>query len=131
MEDYFVIILTLVIAVVGALNRKKKKKAPKIPVAEGVEQSSDFWDTILNQQEEELVEEPIADYIESEPVAEKYKQAVEKQKYSFTAANEEMSNIPDKTKAKPRRKRKVMIEGEEFSLRKAVIYSEIMNRKYL
>lgn len=130
MEDYFVIILTLIIAVVGALNRKKKKKAPKAPVAEGVEQSSDFWDTILNQQEEQFVEEPVDEYIEPEPVVEKYKQAVEKQKYSFKAANEGMSNIPDTTKMKPKRKKKVMIEGEEFSLKKAVIYSEIMNRKY-
>lgn len=130
MEDYIVIILTLVIAVVGALNSKKKKKALKVPVAEGVEQPSDFWDTILNQQEEEFDEEPVADYIEQEPVVEKYKQAVEKPKYSFTAANEGMSNIPDTKKTKVRRRRKVMIEGEEFSLKKAVIYSEIMNRKY-
>lgn len=130
MEDYFVIILTLIIAVVGILNRKKKKNAPKLSVVEGAEQSSDFWDVIMNQQEEEFVEEPVDEYIEPEPVVERYKQAVEKPKYFFTAANEGKSNIPDATKAKPIRKRKVMIEGEEFSLKKAVIYSEIMKRKY-
>lgn len=130
MEDYFVIILTLVIAVVGIFNRKKKKNTAKTPLGEGVEQPAGFWDTIMNLPEE-FNEGTVAEYVEPESVVEEYDVPVEKQKYSFTAASERKSIVTDTTKMKSNRKRKVMIDGEEFSLKKAVIYSEIMNRKYL
>ena len=131
MEDYLVIIITLIIAVVGALKGRKKKKAPPVAAPEGQNQNPDFWDMIMDNQgknEEELV----VDSAESEYQSANEPVVSSKQKGSdiFTPVNEGASDIKEEVKKVVKTKKRVLIEGEDFSLRKAVIYSEIMNRKY-
>jgi len=99
MDDLLVIILTLVVALVGFL-RKKKQKENQAPQPQQAKQPADFTP-------------------EKQPV------------YRFQVQEEGVSDIPDEEKkAVPEKRKKVKICGEEFSLRKAVIYSEILNRKY-
>ena len=135
MEDYFLIILTLIIAVVGAFNRKKKKNAPAPAETDGDKQPSSFWDMIMDEQG--LTDEPVGPYVDDEPefeeeqpVVQQYKAPVPKQGYSFSAESEGKSEIKEEMKKLEKKKRHVFIDGEKFSLKKAVIYSEILNRKY-
>jgi len=51
--------------------------------------------------------------------------------YQFSAGSEGSSDIQKSILEEPvRKRRKALIDGEKFSLKKAVIYSEIINRKY-
>lgn len=129
MEDYFVIILTLVIAVVGALNRKKKKKAPNVPLAEDAQSGNDLWDLIMNE-EQDPITEMYEEELVPEPIVEERTEPSKRQVYSFNASNEGKSVVEETPVLKKTKKRKTLIAGEEFSLKKAVIYSEVMNRKY-
>lgn len=129
MEDYFVIILTLVIAVVGALNRKKKKKAPNVPLAEDAQSGNDLWDLIMNE-EQDPITEMYEEELVPEPIVEERNEPSKRQVYSFNASNEGKSVVEETPVLKKTKKRKTLIAGEEFSLKKAVIYSEVMNRKY-
>lgn len=129
MEDYLVIILTLVVAVIGIIRGKNKKNTPTVAESEEPKQSTDFWDLIMNDQEE-VIAEPVSDFVETEPDVAEVKRTNVKPKHTFSAANEGQSDIKDEIIEKVRTNKKVMIDGEKFSLRKAVIYSEIMNRKY-
>ena len=141
MDDLIVIILTLVFAAAGIFGQMKKKQAqnqagdqPEPQPENFNEESDDFWDF--------LEPESNQNYMEQVPVAEppKQKQQVQtvaeetvqkKPKYQFKAENEGTSiyenDLTSETKAetKARSKRK-----DRFSLKKAVIYSEILNRKY-
>ncbi len=129
MEDYFVIILTLIIAVVGALNSRKKKTANKAPTAGGSNPSSDLWNLIMNQ-EEQAEEEQGRAYVEPVQVMTEFESPEVKQEYTFSPASEGKTDIPKAMEVKAKEKKKVLVDGEEFSLRKAVIYHEILNRKY-
>jgi hypothetical protein len=127
MDDLVVVIITLLIAGAGAIGQLKKKK--EIPVAPEVQKNPEnIWE--LFKQEvfaPELKNEPEDLHFESEE-SEPY---INEQGYSFEAQNEggllvksemnvESPEIKNKTKNKVK-----------FPLRKAVIYSEILNRKYI
>jgi hypothetical protein len=129
MEDYFVIILTLIIAVVGAFNRKKKKGTATNPVEGTEKQSTDFWDLLVDEADEQPIEEP-QEYTIPEPVVEQVEEPVKRQVYNFTAQEEGESSVEENPKVTKKKKRKKFVAGEEFSLKKAVIYNEILNRKY-
>jgi len=135
MEDYLVIIITLIVAVVGALSRKKKKTVAQAPVTGKAKSSSNFWDMIMDEQGGDI--EPVYEYEESpsqnadpEPVVQEYGVPAREASYAFSVSDEGESTIHTEIKTIKKKKRKVTIDGEEFSLKKAVIYSEIMNRKY-
>ena len=125
MDDIVVIILTLIVAVVGILNQQRKKKAAQNPVATENKKSTDFWDLFTEDPGGQEEVEP--DYIEPEVVREEPKI---KQQYQFVARAEGRSDLKEKVRVVVKKKTLGRIEGEEFSLRKAVIYSEILNRKY-
>lgn len=134
MDDIVVIILTLIVALFGVLN-KKKKKTPGGTTQGAQSESNNIWDLIMNGDNEP--EESLQEFAEPVAVAKENENIEEKQKFGFSAQNEGVSVFkPEKTeaiketKATLKRRKKVLIEGEEFSLRKAIIYSEIMNRKY-
>lgn len=126
MDDFLVIILTLVIVGVGALGQlKKKKQAAANPLK--VKQANDFWD-LLGQEPAipDKREEP--DFIEVDKP-----QTVQNFDISpnqFNAENEGNTGLNGgKTKKTVKLKtHQKVVKG--FSLRKAVIYSEILNRKY-
>ncbi len=135
MDDSIVIILTLIIAGIGFFGKLKKKK----PVQSGSQNPTppeDFWDLIQGDQNlqnsttnPELFDE--MEYAEeNEPVIEPQLKTTTPSAYQFTQENEGASDIPDNLKQegkKPQLKSKLR---KNFSLREAVIYSEILNRKY-
>ncbi|MCK3683853.1 hypothetical protein [Maribellus sp. YY47] len=130
MDDLIVILLTILVAVVGVLNQRKKKKEGLRPGAESAGQPADFWEMLMQQEEQRPVYQP---FDEEEEPAEEVVVAVPKPEpvYSFKAEAEGSSEVVEKMKILQRpQKKKVLIDGERFSIRKAVIYNEIMNRKY-
>ena len=136
MDDIVVIILTILVAVVGALSQRKKRQqaeaAKKNPgVQSQPNQPFDFWEMLREEST------PVHPFDEPEPVMEnlmeEHVDTVPEPKpvYRFSAKDEGSSDIKESIVEAPQKKRyKVLIDGEKFSLRKAVIYSEIMNRKY-
>lgn len=126
MDDILVIILTLIVAVIGALGQRKKKTNKTQP-AGAQNESSDFWDVIMGQEEQVEMRPEMEEIQETEePVKPDPKPA-----YQFAVQNEGTSDIKEEEDKKVKvEKRRILVEGEEFSLRKAVIYHEILNRKY-
>lgn len=126
MDDLVVIVLTLLLAGVGLIGQLKKKKQASGSEGEQKKQK-DIWDLLgegVFPQEQEVESTTVP--VEQEEV-ETY---VNKQNYHFHAKNKEKKTIEKKIKPTKTTKK---IDGkikEEFTLRKAVIYSEILNRKY-
>ena len=126
MDDLIVIILTLVIVVVGLLGQLKKKKE----VAAGAGQPGQpksFWD-LLEDETDLPVQEESPEYDEErkpEPVV-----SAETPFYRIKTKNEEPFVMDDDLTKKSTRIKFKSKTIKGFSLRKAVIYSEILNRKY-
>lgn len=148
MDDIIVIILTLVLTVVAALNQSKKKKQHESQKS-GAE--PDFWETILHGEEEAPVpvkksparqsSEPVL----QQPIASKIKSREPLRKSGLSAGIH-----PDSGTTEGGRNIDVVVAGkkqtagienpddrenelsilEDFSLRKAIIYSEIIQPKY-
>ncbi len=141
MDDLIVIILTLAIAAISLLGRVKKKPAEqdagnqnKVPREN---QGGNFWDFLEEEtkpytEQAAKIEEEHTEYETVQEVMAK-KEPIEKEvsQYHFKPQNEGMpvfkENLTRKVKKKTIRK---MQNGKSFSLRDAVIYSEILNRKY-
>ena len=126
MDDLIVIIITLIIVVVGALGQiKKKKPLPQNP--EQQNKPTGFWDLL---KEEAGYPEQQPEYTSNEEPATETVFHEEIPDYKFTVNNEAKSIFAsDKNKTKTEEIRETKTK-EKFSLRKAVIYSEILNRKY-
>ena len=142
MDDLIVIILTLVFAAVGIFGQMKKKQAERRaagqpepqPEAES-ETVDNFWDFLEPESQNNQ-------YMEQAPVAQPKKQgqpvqavtkepAVKKTEYQFKTKNEETSIYKnDLTSNNNEERKNKMNSKNRFSLKKAVIYSEILNRKY-
>jgi len=133
MDDLVVIILTILVAVVGALSQRKKRQAARqaSPVEEA-KQPVDFWDMIMEEGKQAHQYREPQPYMEPEDVEpEPVMEAPKKEEYTFTPENEGKSVMDHGLdKSLENRIRKVIVDGEKFSLRKAVIYNEILNRKY-
>ena len=147
MDDLLFIILTLIVTVIGALGQinKKKKSARRQNQAEGnnlpEEKSDNFWNFLneeaysqTERQEKHLQEEEMIDREDAFPGDREKPErnpTLTKPGYRFTAENEGQnifsSEITDKAEEEKIRTKK---KRRDFSLRKAVIYSEILNRKY-
>lgn len=128
MDDIIVIILTLLVAVFGALNQQRKKKAAQNSAPEQSKQPTGFWDMIMDNQA--VQEEVIPEYDDQATVVEKYPEPEVTPKYEFVPSSEGSSDVKAEIKAVSKEKSAVTVDGEKFSLRKAVIYNEILNRKY-
>jgi hypothetical protein len=122
MDDLVVVLLTLVIAGAGVIGQIKKKK--EIPVSPEVPKNPEnIWDLfkqeafapVLKKEPEYFVE----DKEESEPSG-------NEQGYKFEANNEGGTLI----NIQPAVNKTITKKKGKFPLRKAVIYSEILNRKY-
>ena len=136
MDDLIVIILTILVAVVGALNQRKKKReaeaSASASASEEAGQPADFWEMIMQQEERPPVYQTVPQ--EEEDLYDEVVDTVPKPKpvYQFKAEAEGSSEVLEVKKILQREAKKpVMVDGEEFSIRKAIIYSEIMNRKYI
>lgn len=127
MDDIIVIILTLIVAVFGALNQRRKKKTEEgSPVSSDKSQDQNFWNMLMDDEADVI---PASQQYTNEEVKEDEPTPV-MPKYNFEKENEGMHSVMQKTKAAKHTQIKKSILGEDFSLRKAVIYSEIINRKY-
>lgn len=128
MDDLVVIILTLLIAGAGIIGQLKKKKQSTSTVPSENQTPEDIWSLFrqetfspnLNAEPEYLnIEQEESESFENE------------QNYQFEAKNEGGILINNEPKAKPVAKDIITKKKERFPLRKAVIYSEILNRKYI
>lgn len=125
MDDLIVIILTLVIAAFGALGQVRKKKQQQQAVTEN--QPEDIWDFFQSE------EEPKPVFDEDEFIGETFEEEMESVKmplYTFTPQEEGETASKAKPVLKPMERITPAKRKEVFSLRNAVIYSEILNRKY-
>ncbi len=135
MDDLLLIILMIVVSVIGALGQINKKKRANQQENVPEEKKDNFWD-FLNEEAYGQEEQPEEETETEEPVFEPVKQPeaqpkTKKTEYRFSAENEgqgiyntEITDLGKEDKGKTKKKLK------DFSLRKAVIYNEILNRKY-
>ena len=127
MDDLVVIILTLVIAGAGVIGQmKKKKQATSVPGEQ--KKPENIWDLFKEGAFQQAPQFEPQHYIDEEPESIPYEN---EQGYKFEAKNEGGLILNHRVKAKPIIKEAIKEKKEEFSLRKAVIYSEILNRKYI
>lgn len=127
MDDLVVIILTLLIAGAGVFGQLKKKK--QLPaVSEEQKDPENIWD-LFREEVFPQQPKPEPEYLNVEQ--EEYEPYENEQGYEFEAKNEGGMLINNELSAEISAKdiRKKKLEG--FSLRDAVIYSEILNRKYI
>ena len=145
MEDYIFLIIAIVIAIFGAINKNVKKKlAENAPGSERVKSPNYFmeqWfadDSIpepVGKKNPPATVKPAAAY-----VAEKISNNVPKQKYYHQPFK---SSLPDRPKhetisafkkpvevEQPAEAEETFSYLEDFSLRKAVVYSIILEKKY-
>jgi hypothetical protein len=142
MEDYIFIIIAIVLSIVGALNQNKKKKAMQ-EQQDGDEQHQEpsFFEQIFDDpvfQEEEIQVEKVPAKTETPEVKKREKRVPHKPLQSSLMKKTEISgsiddNIgaaigEDEYEETQETTRESIMNG--FSLKKAVIYSEIINRKY-
>ena len=127
MDDLIVIIITLAVAGIGILGQLKKKKKQAAAGTNQPKQPDSFWD-LINGRAEVLVQEEEIEFNEEADV---------KPNISSESLSQKLNSKPKKTygkdayaikKSTGKKVRSKTLEG--FSLRKAVIYSEILNRKY-
>lgn len=131
METIFYIIAIIIIVLRAVYqNKKKTQKAQKTVISESP--LEEVWKEIMEdektieqsiKEEPDIVEKPIGE-IENIPFSE-YK----------IKSQEEISEVGTFSKKAPiktfSKKKKIKIDGDDFSMKKAIIYSEIMNRKYV
>jgi len=128
MDDLLVVLITLAIAGAGALGQLKKKKQETQAVSGNLDNPEDIWELFKNNTiAGNLVDDPYGDKEDfvSEPGP-----AVNEQSYTFNPKNEGGKTI-EPAVAKPAiiKKNQPVLTGK-FPLRQAIIYSEILNRKY-
>ena len=135
MDDLIVIILTLIVAAAGAFGQLKKKKQAT-PV-EGNESKTpeSLWDLLQGEpdykQPVEVQEFEKEKYDEQkEPLLRADSKEINESEYKFVAQNEGQVVAPVKKPMAANKKKLKSAIIKDFSLRKAVIYSEILNKKY-
>lgn len=132
MENYIVIILIIVFSILSAINKGKKKQAEE---AEPETQSHPHRPSLIEQ----FFDDPL--FNEDKPTSHTPKTTVpkmEKKKFhvpkprtapiSSVSPSVRTTNTPSVQKETKANVRKSL--RSDFSLKKAVIYSEILNRKY-
>lgn len=128
MDDLVVIILTLLIAGAGAIGQmKKKKQTTPIPAGQA-KQPENIWDLFKEEAFPQMLQPDPEFYLDEEPESIPYEN---EQNYKFEAKNEGGTLINNEIKPEPIINDVIKDKKEVFSLRKAVIYSEILNRKYI
>jgi len=145
MEDYIFLIIAIVLSIFGAINQNKKKKIEENPFSEAEEKTGNsFMDQLLGA---DFLNEP--EVKKAPPVRIKPMQTKVATKNTIEIPRDKFyhqvfkSTLPDRPKHEllkttwKHKEEDEIVDDEEsinyledFSLRKAVIYSEIMNRKY-
>ncbi len=127
MDDLIVIILTLIIAGAGVFGQmKKKKQVTSVPGEQ--KNPENIWDLFNEEMFPQAPRTEPEFSMDEEPESIPYEN---EQGYKFEAKNEGGIIINNEVKPVPAIKDSTADIKEKFSLRKAVIYSEILNRKYI
>ncbi len=128
MDDLIVIILTLIIAGFGAFGQIKKKKASQQGQPAG-NQPDDIWDIFQPRREQPVqATESYPEYFEEpESILDKY----DSPNHEFDPHREGISAFEGRFVAKKPVLQTKKKKKYDFSLKKAIIYSEILNRKYI
>ncbi len=126
MDDLIVIILTLAVAGIGILGQIKKKKQAATG-SNQPKQPETFWDLIKNETNFPVQEEE-NEYYEEENPEPVISTETPYQKVNTTNVQSSVRKAVFETKLTRKKIKSKTKEG--FSLRKAVVYSEILNRKY-
>jgi hypothetical protein len=145
MEDYIFLIIAIVLSIFGAINQNKKKKAGDNPFAEEIEEPRNrFMDQMLGRDflDEPLVKKtpPVRINPTRVNVAAKSTGEIPRSKFYHQTFKSTLPDRPKHELVQTSRKQKAEEEMtevedsinylEDFSLRKAFVYSEILNRKY-
>jgi len=127
MDDLIVVIITLLIAGAGAIGQLKKRK--QMPVeTEQHKVPEDIWDFI---REEVYPQKPEKESVFVELEKEESKPYINELGYEFEAKNEGGMLVKNDMKVQSPLIKNTTKNKIKFPLRKAVIYSEILNRKYI
>jgi hypothetical protein len=147
MDDYIFLIIAVVISIFAAINKSQKEKAARQqPLQEGAKSRNYFMDQLLGEDFMEDEQEKKVPVKPAKPAPEKiaFKSSIDTQKGLNYHLPRFKSTLPDRPKhtmiaSTQRSKREVEpIEEpeetisylEDFSLRKAIIYSQILEPKY-
>jgi hypothetical protein len=130
MDDIIVLILTLIFIIAGVFGQMKKRQTeanaePEPDSSSEKQGSGNFWDHLQDEWEEPEPEK-------AEPVLQKQPRFRNiEQNYLFKAEDEGKRTFTRTTKiSEPLQVDKRSSKRIKFPLKKAVIYSEILHRKY-
>jgi hypothetical protein len=126
MDDIIVIILTLIFIIAGIFGQMKKRQLPPEPISEEIPEDDNFWD--IPDEESEAKEQLRAQTRASEYIEENYEPQVTESKFKWDKGGRKFSH--DLLKSDPLKQEFSVPKKRGFPLKKAVIYSEILNRKY-
>lgn len=147
MEDYIFLIIAVVISIFAAINKNKKSKIADNTVEDDeIKTRNYFMDQLLGEDflEETIAEEPRPVKVKQAPIEIPVRKVSEIPKYQHIRQPYK-STLPERIKSQSLSSIKRQPEPEEitdadeesasnylddFSLRKAVVYSIIMERKY-
>jgi len=141
MDDLIVILLTLVFVVAGIFGQMKKKKSEKqgdqeleTQPEEQAGDVDDFWDFLEPESQPNHARQKYDKETEQQkqPLQVMAEESAKKQpEHKFNPENEgSLIYGQDLTSDKKVKKQNKYSPRDRFSLKKAVIYSEILNRKY-
>lgn len=126
MDDLIVIILTLLVAGFGLWGQTRKRK--QIAGDDGnARDPESLWDLLEKEMEEPL---PASRFMGVEEAAEPVDVVPEQHEYRFEPVEEGELQI-QRTREMENNNEPIKKKSREFSLKKAVIYSEILNGKYI
>ena len=130
MENYIIIIIAAIVLVIRAIETGKRKATPQ-PQNGKPAVPNNLLEMIKELGVQPPAPQPVESIIESEII----KTPEENYMYEFTANEEggsmfKSSNLKSNAEEKKAAKSNT-VKNERFSLKKAVIYSEILNRKYI
>ena len=129
MDDIVVIILTLIVALFGILNKTRKKNAAPGESASGAGSAQDFWEMLMDDNEN--VPPQSQQQVVRDEVVEEKPEKEARPAYQYSAEGKKSTPLKRKEQPAKKTKKQSLLLGEKFSLKKAVIYSEIINRKYV
>jgi hypothetical protein len=145
MEDYIFLIIAIVLSIFGAINQNKKKKVDDNPFIDEVEEPRNrFMDQLLGR---DFLDGPVATKappprikpieanVATQGNGDTQRGKFYHQVFKSTLPDRPKHQLIQTTRIKKEEEESVEVEEsinylEDFSLRKAFVYSEIMNRKY-
>ncbi len=148
MDDYIFLLIAVGLSIYAAINKSKKEKNAPVPVVEDEPEEDNarnfFMDQLLGEDflEEPIVKKPKPVKMAQIPARPEFKSGLDMNKKGLFKSKI-VSSLPERKRrpslstinAQAEEEEEVLAEDagsylEDFSLRKAVIYSQILERKY-